>query len=87
MLSPNFMQTFHCLQSDLKICLSYLTSLILLAIIPLKLYSYFSRHVLRLMITAPLGYNVNLSSCHPFHFGDENIIMQELTSVSFFSSK
>lgn len=39
------------------------------------------------MITAPLGYNVNLSSCHPFHFGDENIIMQELTSVSTMAEK
>jgi len=34
------------------------------------------------MITAPLGYNVHVCSCHPFVFGDENAIMQDLTSVS-----
>lgn len=39
------------------------------------------RHVLRLMITAPLGYNVHICSTQPFVFGDEHSVMQNLTKV------
>ncbi|XP_071819104.1 androglobin-like isoform X13 [Apostichopus japonicus] len=40
------------------------------------------RHVLRFMMTAPMGYHIHLCSCVPFVFGDEETVMQHLTKES-----
>lgn len=40
------------------------------------------RHVLRLVVNAPLGYHVCITSTHAFVLGDENTIMQHLIKES-----
>eukprot|EP00057_Strongylocentrotus_purpuratus_P006163 XP_011660637.1 PREDICTED: androglobin isoform X28 [Strongylocentrotus purpuratus] len=40
------------------------------------------RHVLRFMMTAPLGYHVHLCSTVPFVYGDEETVMTHLTKES-----
>lgn len=39
------------------------------------------RHVLRFMMSGPLGYCVHLVSTVPFVFGNEEEVMPELTKV------
>ena len=39
------------------------------------------RHVLRFLIQAPLGYRVDICSQTPFVFGDEDLVMYQLTKV------
>lgn len=39
------------------------------------------RYLLRVLITAPLGHNIHISSTHPFVFGEEHVVMQQLTKV------
>ncbi|XP_013419771.1 androglobin-like [Lingula anatina] len=40
------------------------------------------RHVLRFMLTAPLGYHIHLSSSVQFVYGDEETVMEKLTAES-----
>ncbi|KAJ8026646.1 Androglobin [Holothuria leucospilota] len=40
------------------------------------------RHVLRFMMTAPMGFHIHLCSRVPFVFGDEETVMQHLTEES-----
>jgi len=42
---------------------------------------YFSRHVLKFMMSGPLGYHVHLCSSTQFVFGDEETVMAQLTKV------
>lgn len=39
------------------------------------------RHVLKFMVTAPVGYHINIISNTKFYFGDEEEIMPKLTDV------
>jgi hypothetical protein len=39
------------------------------------------RHVLKFMISAPVGHNVNIVSNTKFFFGDEEEVMPKLTDV------
>ena len=41
----------------------------------------FRRHVLRIMIQAPIGYHVDICSQTSFVFGEEDVVMQNLTKV------
>ena len=45
------------------------------------LCSPYRRHVLKFMMTGPLGYHVHLCSTTQFVFGDEETVMSQLTKV------
>ena len=42
----------------------------------------YRRHVLKFMMSGPLGYHVHLCSSTQFVFGDEETVMSQLTKVS-----
>ena len=83
---------FYCCVSMYGVCVCWLLSVlgcsvlrvvtkVLLLHVRLCEHYCYRRHVLKFMMTSPLGYHVHMCSTVNFVFGDEETVMPQLTQV------
>lgn len=66
---------------NISFCIMYDKPPYMYKTMSMNLWYFCRRHVLRFMMSGPLGYSVHLVSTVPFVFGNEEEVMPELTKV------